>query len=83
MPSDKNSSSTDRARRTVLKGLGFSAGLAAVGIPGAAAADPDSSEPGSTYSLPPLSYDYDALEPSIDAQIMKLHHDKHHQGYVE
>ncbi|RBI59359.1 superoxide dismutase, partial [halophilic archaeon] len=27
--------------------------------------------------------DYDALEPSIDAQIMKLHHDKHHQGYVE
>ncbi|RBI58732.1 superoxide dismutase [halophilic archaeon] len=83
MPSDNSPSRTGQARRTVLKGLGFSAGLAAVGIPGAAAADPDSSEPGSTYSLPPLSYDYDALEPSIDAQIMKLHHDKHHQGYVE
>jgi len=34
------------------------------------------------YTLPPLPYDYDALEPAIDAQTMKLHHDKHHQGYV-
>jgi superoxide dismutase, Fe-Mn family len=34
------------------------------------------------YLLPPLPYDYDALEPHIDGQTMKLHHDKHHQGYV-
>jgi Fe-Mn family superoxide dismutase len=34
------------------------------------------------YTLPPLPYDYDALEPHIDAQTMRLHHDKHHQGYV-
>lgn len=35
-----------------------------------------------TYSLPPLSYAFDALEPVIDAQTMELHHDKHHQAYV-
>jgi superoxide dismutase, Fe-Mn family len=32
--------------------------------------------------LPPLPYDYAALEPYIDAQTMQLHHDKHHQTYV-
>ncbi|KAH8771049.1 manganese superoxide dismutase [Diaporthe sp. PMI_573] len=35
-----------------------------------------------TYSLPALSYAYDALEPSISKQIMELHHSKHHQAYV-
>ncbi|KAH7211666.1 Manganese/iron superoxide dismutase [Fusarium oxysporum] len=35
-----------------------------------------------TYSLPALPYAYDALEPSISAQIMELHHGKHHQAYV-
>lgn len=34
------------------------------------------------YILPPLPYGYDALEPYIDEQTMRLHHDKHHQGYV-
>ena len=34
------------------------------------------------YELPPLPYAYDALEPHIDEQTMRLHHDKHHQGYV-
>jgi len=37
----------------------------------------------STYELPELPYDYDALEPVIDERIMELHHDKHHQGYVD
>lgn len=36
-----------------------------------------------TYTLPPLPYDYDALEPHISADIMRLHHDKHHQAYVD
>lgn len=34
------------------------------------------------YELPPLPYAYDALEPHIDEQTMRLHHDKHHLGYV-
>ena len=35
-----------------------------------------------TYTLPELDYDYAALEPHISAQIMELHHGKHHQAYV-
>ncbi len=35
------------------------------------------------YVLPPLPYPYEALEPTIDAQTMKLHHDIHHAGYVK
>jgi len=35
------------------------------------------------YEVPPLPYDYNALEPHIDEQTMKLHHDKHHQAYVD
>ena len=34
------------------------------------------------YSLPPLPYAFDALEPSIDARTMEIHHDKHHAAYV-
>ncbi|BAE81433.1 Mn superoxide dismutase [Chlamydia felis Fe/C-56] len=34
------------------------------------------------YTLPELPYDYDALEPVISAEIMHLHHQKHHQAYV-
>ncbi len=35
------------------------------------------------YILPPLTYAYEALEPSIDAETMRLHHDKHHAAYVK
>lgn len=35
------------------------------------------------FNLPALEYDYDVLEPVIDAETMKLHHDKHHQAYVD
>lgn len=34
------------------------------------------------FTLPPLPYAYDALEPHIDARTMEIHHDKHHAGYV-
>lgn len=35
------------------------------------------------FSVPPLPYAYDALEPHIDEQTMRIHHDKHHQAYVD
>jgi Fe-Mn family superoxide dismutase len=34
------------------------------------------------FELPPLPYDYNALEPHIDTQTMQIHHDKHHAAYV-
>jgi superoxide dismutase, Fe-Mn family len=34
------------------------------------------------FTLPPLPYDFSALEPHIDAKTMEIHHDKHHQAYV-
>jgi superoxide dismutase, Fe-Mn family len=35
------------------------------------------------YEVPDLPYDYNALEPHIDEETMRLHHDKHHQAYVD
>jgi superoxide dismutase, Fe-Mn family len=35
------------------------------------------------FELPPLPYDYAALEPHIDARTMEIHHGKHHQAYVD
>ena len=35
------------------------------------------------FELPPLPYDYDALEPTIDAETMRFHHDKHHKAYTD
>ena len=38
--------------------------------------------PAGPFKLPPLPYAFDALEPSIDARTMEIHHDKHHAAYV-
>jgi Fe-Mn family superoxide dismutase len=38
--------------------------------------------PTGPFTLPPLGYAFDALEPHIDAQTMQIHHDKHHAAYV-
>ena len=35
-----------------------------------------------SFKLPDLSYDYNALEPYIDARTMEIHHSKHHAGYT-
>ncbi len=82
-------------RRDALKTLGFGAlalgaGGAIAGAQGSRSASRPASAPASNpafangqFVLPPLGYDYDALEPHIDAQTMTLHHDKHHAGYVK
>ena len=38
--------------------------------------------PSGPFTLPPLPYTYDALEPFIDSETMHIHHDKHHAAYV-
>ncbi|HXY36906.1 MAG TPA: superoxide dismutase [Planctomycetaceae bacterium] len=73
-------------RREALKAGAF-AGAALAALPGvldqtsrvALAADPPPKGP---FTLPPLGYAYDALEPYIDGQTMQIHHDKHHAAYV-
>lgn len=43
----------------------------------------ESAVPIGGHTLPPLPYAYDALEPYIDTETMRIHHDKHHQSYVD
>ena len=58
----------------VLSGQASPASQSAAAIPPSPATGP--------FTLPPLPYAYDALEPYFDAETMHLHHDKHHQAYV-
>ncbi|MFO0952067.1 MAG: superoxide dismutase [Isosphaeraceae bacterium] len=86
------------SRRTALThSAGFAGGLGLLASTGLAAAQEHaghatgpvgkalaaSVKPNGEYALPPLPYAYDALEPSIDAETMTLHHDKHHAAYVK
>jgi len=77
------------SRRRFLRSAATVGGLVAAGLPGLALAQPPKKKrkiapaiPGA-HVLPPLPYAYDALEPHIDAETMRLHHDKHHAGYVK
>jgi Fe-Mn family superoxide dismutase len=55
--------------------------LVGLGVPGAD--PPRSTQALSTYSLPPLPYAYDALEPHLSADLLEIHHDEHHKAYVK
>lgn len=72
-------------RREVLKTLGATVALTGLGL--ATARDMRAGpalvkRPLQPFTLPPLDYALDALEPYIDARTMEIHHGKHHQGYV-
>ena len=76
-------------RRTAMLQMGAVAGavlvshtLGAEGLRASQAAAPAAAAPSGPFKLPPLPYAYEALEPSFDAETMHLHHDKHHQAYV-
>lgn len=79
------------SRRQALKNLTLgAAAVTAAALPAFAAGAPEAeaspSEVGfknGKFVLPPLPYDYAALEPAIDAATMKLHHDIHHAAYVK
>ena len=66
-----------------LAGLALSSRLAAdTPSPAAPTAAPAVAPASGPFTLPPLPYAYEALEPAIDAETMRLHHDKHHATYV-
>lgn len=74
------------SRRDALKNLALTTGALACSAPLLSAQAPAPATPApaaeGVFKLPPLGYDYDALEPFIDAETMKIHHDKHHAAYV-
>lgn len=65
-------------RRDAIRSLAVGT-LAAMAAPSLKAADAPAPGP---FTLPPLPYSFDALEPHLDAQTMQIHHDKHHAAYV-
>ena len=67
-------------RRSAIKTIVLTTGAAALSTDVLRAQAP--AAPAEVFKLPPLGYDYDALEPHIDAETMKIHHDKHHAAYV-
>jgi len=73
-------------RREVIKAMGITAIAGLCGVYPRITAPQTAKTSDSTtttYTVPPLPYAYDALEPYIDAQTMHLHHDKHHAAYVK
>jgi Fe-Mn family superoxide dismutase len=71
-------------RRHALKTIAW-ASVACATVPAARilkAQPPAASPSGGPFTLPPLGYPFDALEPHIDAQTMQIHHDKYHAAYV-
>ena len=71
---------TPMSRRDLLRTAG--AGAALLTLPGVTLADDPPAKSGG-FTLPPLPYAFDALEPHIDAKTMEIHHDRHHKAYVD
>jgi len=69
-------------KTTALAAAGATLLPAANAQPAAPMAAAPAATPNGPFTLPPLPYAYDALEPHIDAQTMQIHHDKHHQAYI-
>jgi Fe-Mn family superoxide dismutase len=83
-----NLSSLLLTRRQALAAFGAGAALAGLSALGASkvaaqqAPQPASAGTPQPFTLPPLGYAYDALEPHIDAKTMEIHYSKHHQAYI-
>jgi superoxide dismutase, Fe-Mn family len=70
------------SRREILGSAALVGGWMALGVKAGFAQETQAAG-GGPYQLPPLPYGYADLEPFIDAQTVKLHHDIHHAGYVK
>src|SRR5688572_11632571 len=76
------------SRRDALKTLGAGAALLGVGAFSANTTAAESTPAAAAgtrqpFMLPPLAYDYGALEPHFDARTMEIHHKRHHQAYID
>jgi superoxide dismutase, Fe-Mn family len=73
----------DFSRRNFLQVSAITGAAVLSSLPQASFGQTQASASAGPYKLPPLPYDFNALEPSIDAKTMEIHHDKHHGGYVD
>ena len=71
---------TPMSRRDLLRTAG--AGAALLTLP-TVSFPQDAAKKDGGFTLPPLPYAFDALEPHIDAKTMEIHHDRHHKAYVD
>jgi Fe-Mn family superoxide dismutase len=71
-----------QALKTTMLATAVCATMSTLDVFSAQGADASSATPAGPFTLPPLPYAFDALEPHIDAKTMEIHHDKHHAAYV-
>lgn len=76
--------SISMSRRDLIKSAGLGALALSLGSGARVALGGDAPPPAAAgvYELPPLPYKYDALAPQLEEEVLRIHHDKHHAGYV-